>query len=563
MVRQLIGSITAKWRNHMFWKHENNETSFMTEKEFRGYMNDYDVEPDPPAFTVKDGMSEEFITDDAHYSKNIILSQNFRRPINSKKLIGNNNVLIVGGPGTGKTSTVIKPNILQMNSSYVIDAGTGAEYLGSLGKTLYEHGYKIKVLNFMDPDNSCCYNPFNYLKNEDDVLRLVQCFIDNTIKSKGGGDNQFFVDAEKLLYSACIFYLRDFCQNDMYKNFAGVMSMINSSSVNENDPSAKSPLDELFDKLPKSSLAWRYYKAFKQASGKTLKSIIISCLTRLQLMLTPGLQKIMSTDEIDMVDIGQRKTALFIVRNDDDDVSGVVSSILYKQLLSVLYESGEKAHSLGKSIQLPVHVCLITDNTLPGIYEYPSWLSTMRKYNISAMITVQNISQLEKKYGENWKTLVGNCSTIVFLGTRSSGTAKYFSGLLKRRKSIKTQSKNQDFMTSEEIMAMDPSECIVFSQNTNPFKDKKYIYEDHPFYPETADCDPNNAFYFIRSNLSNDNKYAFKSLELNLLPKSIHYFTDKENFVISMIKNGDLSAEKGAFYLKINLSEMKHLLEIN
>lgn len=350
--------------NQKRYHHNANEVAgtggFMDKKEMAAYAAKY-IQKDPPPITKGLPVAYDEKNDKKMYAQNIILSQNFRRPVNSRKLIGNNNVMVVGAAGTGKSRYIMKPNVAQMNASYVITDPSG-EMIFSLGKLLKDHGYKIKIFNISDMKHSNCYNPLSYIRDEAGVKMLIECLINNTTKGEAGGDNQFFVDAEQLLYSACIFYLKDFCYDDSKKNFAGVMSMINASSVNELDPSAKSPLDNLFEQLPKNSLAWKYYKAFKQAAGKTLKSIIISCVTRLQPFLIPQVVNLTKTDDLHLERMGEEKTALFIITPQADRTYSFLASMLYHQLFETLYFTAEKkkAQTGDERLKIPV-ICMMDE----------------------------------------------------------------------------------------------------------------------------------------------------------------------------------------------------------
>ena len=471
---------------------------FMPQKELKAYNQQY---------ILIDGIKsiDDFST--------MIMSDKFRRPIDSRILIGNNNVMVVGAAGTGKSRYLIKPNILQLNASYVITDPSG-EMIFSMGNVLKENGYKIKIFNISDMRHSNCYNPLHYIRDEAGVNMLIKCFIANTTQGEAGGDNQFFVDAERLLYSACIFYLIDFCHDESRKNFASVMNMINASSVNENDPSAKSPLDKLFDSLPQNSLAWKYYKAFKQAAGKTLKSIIISCVTRLQPFMTPQVVNLTKTDTLELEKIGDEKTALFIITPQADRTYSFLASMLYSQFFETLYYKGEQQKAAGGDERMKVPVrCLMDEFANIGeVPEFPSKLSTMRKYNISATIILQDIAQIEAMYKDNWKTLVGNCSTFIFLGTQEINTLKYFSEML-GKKTIRNRSNSisnggkggssksfqqtgREVMTPDELGRMDSKECIVFTQNMRPVYDAKYRYERHPRYDLTADADNSRGFQY-------------------------------------------------------------------
>lgn len=480
---------------------------FMTEDEFREYKKKYifpepDPIPGPVAFDPKH--------DSEMYSWNMPMSQHFSRPIRGVRIPGNSNVLVIGGSGAGKSRFFIKPNMLQMNSSFVVTDPSG-EMIYAIGNVLKNHGYKIKIFNISDMAHSNCYNPFRYIRDDAGVKMLVECLINNTTKGEGGGDNQFFVDAEKLLYMACIFYLRDFSQDVTRQNFASVMEMINSSQVNENDPNFESPLDKLFKDLPHSSLAWKYYTSFKQAAGKTLKSIIISCTTRLQPFLLPSVVNLTSTDELDLKSMGYEKTALFIITPQADRSFSFLASMLYSQLFETLYNEGEELKAKTGDERLPVNVrCLMDEFANIGeVPEFPSKLATMRKYNISATVVIQDITQLEAMYKDEWHTLVSNCSTLVFLGTTENDTLKMMSEKL-GKKTIRTRSNSEqksgssksynitgrEVMSPAELGLLPTDECIVYTQSIRPVRDKKYEYTQHPYYSQTGDASSENAFHY-------------------------------------------------------------------
>ncbi len=504
---------------------------FMDEETFNDYKAKYiSKDPEPILDVSKIEVEDDYEKEKEKYSKNMIMTNEFCRPINSRELIGNSNVLVVGGAGSGKSRFFIKPNILQMNASYVITDPSG-EMINSVGKTLVDHGYKIKVFNISDMAHSNTYNPFAYIRDEAGVNMVISCLIDNTTKGEVGGDNQFFVDAEKLLYSACIFYLKDFCDDINRKNFAGVMTLINASSVNENNADAKSDLDELFDKLPKSSLAWKFYKSFKQAAGKTLKSIIISCTTRLQPFLTPQVINLTRTDNLELGKIGDEKTALFIITPQADRTYAFLASMLYTQLFETLYYKGEQQLANGGSEQMKIPVrCLMDEFANIGtVPNFPSKLSTMRKYNISAAVVLQDISQIETMYkGTEWQTLVGNCSSILFLGSPEPNTQKYFSEML-GKKTIRTKSTGEskgksgsfssnfqytsrEVMTPDELGRLPSDECILITQNLRPYKGKKYKYENHPYYKTTSDYNSDNAFEYKKYSVFDNSKNNYRGL---------------------------------------------------
>lgn len=495
---------------------------FMTKKEMEAYAKEY-ILSDPPVISKNLPVPYDPDHDKDRYSKNMIMSKHFCRPIDERKMDGNNNVLVVGAAGTGKSRFVVKPNILQMNASYVITDPSG-EMIYSVGKVLKDHGYKIKIFNISDMEHSNCYNPLEYIRDEAGVKMLTECLIRNTQKGDGGGDNQFFTDAEQLLYSACIFYLRDHNPDQRWVNFAGVMHLINSfenpveqnakKGKNQTEAQKKKGIDKLFNDLPKTSLAWKYYQAFKKAADKTLSSILISCTTRLQPFLIPQVINLTSSDELDLANFGNEKTALFIITPQADRTYSFLASMLYHQLFETLYYVGERQKQMTGSEQLKIPVRCVMDEfaNIGEVPDFPSRLSTMRKYNISATVILQNISQIEAMYKDDWKTLVGNCSSIIFLGSSEPEVLKYFSealgkmtirsrsaGLTNGGKSNASQNFSptaREVMTAEELGRLPNGECIVLTQGMRPVRDEKYEYKDHLYFDQTADKDEANAFIY-------------------------------------------------------------------
>ena len=289
----------------------------------------------------------------------MILGQTARRPNNSRLMIGNNNIAVIGGAGTGKSRFVIKPNLLTLNSSFVITDPSG-EIINSLGKVLNEHGYKIKIFNISDMEHSNCYNPFDYIRDDAGVRMVVECFINNTSNKEGGGE-EFWVNAEKLLFSAIIFYLRDFENDYSKKNFSTLVNMVNMATVDEDNPNTKSELDEMFEKIDQKSLAAQYYRGFKKGAGKTLKSIVISCIARLQPFMTPQVQHLTQMDQMELEKLGDEKTALFIITPQADRTYSFLASMLYSQMFETLYYKGEKQKAEGKSEQLKIPVRCLMD----------------------------------------------------------------------------------------------------------------------------------------------------------------------------------------------------------
>lgn len=471
------------------------------EKKSEDNTNTKDETQDEYIDGVQDPITKKINT---NASMNMIASQNMKHSINDFFTHQNNNYAIFGGAGTGKSRSIIKPNILQMNASYVITDPSG-ELLVSTGKVLEENGYKIKIFNLSDMTHSNCYNPLNYIRNEAGVNMMIDCFIKNTGGDDMNGDGKFFVDAEKLLYSACIFYLLYHCDDYSKKNMSTVLAMVNSSAVDEQNPNSKSPLDQLFDGLPKNSLAWKYYKAFKQAAGRTLKSIIISCVTRLQPFMAPQVANLTSLDTIDLGSIGDEKTALFIITPQADRTYSFLASMMYAQLFETLYFKGEqqKLKTNSERLKYPVR-CLMDEFANIGVIpDFPSKVSTMRKYNISVTIVLQDKAQLEAMYEKEWRTLIANCDSIIYLGSSEIDTLKYFSEKLgnmtitqrnsgrsygaRGGSNLSFQQTKREVMTAEEIGRLPNDECLVFTRGYRPARDKKYDYTKHKLYKLTAD----------------------------------------------------------------------------
>lgn len=454
---------------------------------------------------------------------NMILGQGIKRSVFTKKTERNNNMLIIGGSGTKKTYGYIKPNILQMNGSFVVTDPSG-EIVRSLGNVLKDRGYRIRIFNIVDMCSSNTYNPFEYIREESDVLNMVDCFIRNTTNKDEGKGEKFWTDSEKLLYSACIFYLRDHCSDHRKKNFASVFNMINASSNDESGNSREeSDLDRLFLNCPKESLAYRYYRAFKQSPAKTRMGIIISCLTRLQPFMMKDVISLTSSDNLGLDRLGDEKTALFIITpQTDNNPYYFLVSMLYSQLFDTLYYRGmHKGIETGdEALTYPVF-CLMDEfaniGTIPG---FPSKLSTMRKYSISASIVIQDLSQLKTMYKDEYETLIANCDGLLFLGTSAQETLKYISDRLGfmtvtaksrgRTKGAKSgtsgtwQQTKREVMPPEEIGRMSNDACLIFTRGERPICTKKYLGKMHPLWKETGG---NNLFQFTKMKIY-DNSHA-------------------------------------------------------
>ena len=370
---------------------------------------------------------------DPVFENNVILTQTERLTMSSRpkqpKYARNKNVLVIGGSGSGKTRFFVKPNLMQMHSSYVVTDPKGT-VLVECGKMLAHGGYRIKVLNTINFKKSMHYNPFVYLRSEKDILKLVNTIIANT---KGDGEKSaedFWVKAEKLYYTALIGYIW-YEAPDEEKNFTTLLDMINASEAREDDEDFKNPVDLMFDRLEEKDpehFALKQYKKYKLAAGKTAKSILISCGARLAPFDIKELRDLMDTDEMELDTIGDRKTALFVIISDTDDTFNFVVSILYTQLFNLLCDKADDEYG-GR---LPVHVrCLLDEFANIGqIPKFEKLIATIRSREISASIILQSQSQLKAIYKDNADTIVGNCDTTLFLGGKEKTTLKEISEIL-------------------------------------------------------------------------------------------------------------------------------------
>ena len=370
---------------------------------------------------------------DPVFQNNVLLTQTERLTMNSRpkqpKYARNKNILVIGGSGSGKTRFFVKPNLMQMHSSYVVTDPKGT-VLVECGRLLHRGGYRIKVLNTINFKKSMKYNPFAYLRSEKDILKLVNTIIANT---KGDGEKSgedFWVKAEKLYYTALIGYIWYEAPEDE-KNFTTLLEMINASEAREDDEDFQNPVDLMFERLEEKDpehFAVKQYKKYKLAAGKTAKSILISCGARLAPFDIKELRELMETDEMELDTIGDRKTALFVIISDTDDTFNFVVSILYTQLFNLLCDKADDEYG-GR---LPVHVrCLLDEFANIGqIPKFEKLIATIRSREISASIILQSQSQLKAIYKDNADTIVGNCDTTLFLGGKEKTTLKEISEIL-------------------------------------------------------------------------------------------------------------------------------------
>ena len=450
---------------------------------------------------------------DEKFENNILLTQTERLTMNGRpanpKYARNKNVLVIGGSGSGKTRFYVKPNLMQMHSSYCVTDPKGTIVL-ECGKMLEDNGYEIKILNTINFKKSMKYNPFAYLRSEKDILKLVQTIIANT---KGEGEKageDFWVKAEKLYYTALIGYIFYEAPREE-KNFATLLDMIDASEVREDDETYMNPIDRLFEALEKKEpthFAVKQYKKYKLAAGKTAKSILISCGARLAPFDIKELRDLMSEDELELDTLGDRKTALFVIISDTDDTFNFVVSIMYSQLFNLLCDKADDVYG-GR---LPVHVrCLLDEFANIGLIpKFEKLIATIRSREISASIILQAQSQLKAIYKDNADTIVGNCDSTLFLGGKEKTTLKELSETLGKEtidlyNTSETRSNQKSFglnyqktgkelMSQDEITVMDGGKCIFQLRGVRPFLSDKFDITKHKNYKLLEDYDKKNLF---------------------------------------------------------------------
>ena len=445
------------------------------------------------------------------FSENILLSETERLTLGKiadpEKRNVNLNVLVIGGSGSGKTRYHIKPNLLQMNASYLCSDPKGT-LIEEVGYALVRGGYKIKLLNTIDFSCSMHYNPFVYLHSETDILTLVTVIMSNTQGEAKGGDD-FWQKAEALLYQALIAYIYYEAPAEE-KNMNTMLDMLNACECREDDENFKSAVDLLFEQLEKrdpNHFAVRQYRKFKMAAGKTLKSILISCGARLAPFDIAAVREMMAYDELELEKLGDEKTALFAVVSDTDPTFNFISAMMYSQTFNVLCDRALKVYH-GR---LPIHVtCLFDEFANQKIPNWEHLVSVIRSRNISAHIVLQTYSQLKGMYKENAETVAGCCSTMLFLGGKEESSLKMVSELLgketidtmnesdsrgaQRTYGLNYQKLGKQLMSIDELAVMPSNRCIVQVQGVRPFYYRKYDLIKHPQYKYTADANQKYLF---------------------------------------------------------------------
>ena len=446
------------------------------------------------------------------FEDNIILTKTERLMMSNRppdpKNARNKNVLVVGGPGSGKTRFWLKPNLLQCHSSYVVTDPKGSIVV-ECGNALLKNGYKLKILNTINFKKSMHYNPFAYVHSEKDILKLVTTLMTNT-KGEGSGGDPFWEKSERLLLTALIAYLHYEAPVEE-QNFATLLEMLNTMQVLEDDEEYQSPVDILFQQLEEKEpdhFAVKQYRKYKLAAGKTAKSILISCGARLAPFDIKELRDLMSYDELELDTLGDRKTALFLIMSDTDSTFNFVIAMLQSQLFNLLCDKADDEYG-GK---LPVHVrCLLDEFANIGqIPKFEKLIATIRSREISASIILQSQSQLKAIYKDNADTIVGNCDTTLFLGGKEKTTLKEISEILGKETidsfntsetrgrelshGLNYQKLGKQLMTEDEIAVMDGGKCILQLRGVRPFFSDKFDITKHPKYKYLSDADPKNAF---------------------------------------------------------------------
>ena len=449
---------------------------------------------------------------DPKFENNVILTRTERLMMSNRpkdpKTARNKNVLVVGGSGSGKTRFFIKPNLMQLHSSYVVTDPKGSIAV-ECGKLMLRNGYKVKIFNSINFKKSHHYNPFAYIHSEKDILKLVTTLIANT-KGDGKSGDDFWQKAETLLYTALIGYIH-YEAPEEEQNFATLIEFINAMEVREDDETFENNVDLAFKELASrepNHFAVRQYKKYKLAAGKTAKSINISCGARLAPFDIQELREITMYDELELDTLGDRKTALFLIMSDTDSTFNFLISMIYSQLFNLLCEKADDVYG-GR---LPVHVrCLIDECANIGqIPNLEKLMATIRSREISACLVLQAQSQLKALYKDNADTIIGNCDSSIFLGGKEPGTLKELNQALGKETidtfntgesrgrevshSLNYQKLGKDLATIDELAVMDGGKCILQLRGVRPFLSNKYDLTKHPLYRYTADYDKKYAF---------------------------------------------------------------------
>lgn len=452
------------------------------------------------------------------YSQNILLTQNFRISLDTHKHRRCLNILVVGGSGAGKSRGFALPNIMQCCCSMVI-TDPKAELLRKTGGLLEKKGYEVRVFDLINPDTSFCYNPFEYVHDDKDVLRLISNLIQNTTPKGSQSSDPFWEKSETALLQALMLYLLHEAPPEE-QNFAMIMEMLGSAQVKEEDEDYESPLDILFDRLEMrdpDSIAVKQYHIYKQAAGKTAKSILISVGVRLAAFNLPQIAKLTNTDELDLSSMGERKVALFCCIPDADTSLNYLVGMIYSQLFQTLYYMADRVH--GGALPVPVN-CIMDEFpnvSLPN--EFEKILATCRSRSIYCSIIIQNMSQLKALFKDSWESLVGNCDEFLYLGGNEKETHKYVSELLGKETidtntygqtkgksgsySTNFQQSGRELLQPDEVRMLDNQNALLFIRGERPILDAKYDLMKHPNIRYTEDGGA-GSFNYAKAPLAHD-----------------------------------------------------------
>ena len=452
------------------------------------------------------------------YSQNILLTQNFRISLDTHEHRRCLNILVVGGSGAGKSRGFALPNIMQCCCSMVI-TDPKAELLRKTGGLLEKKGYEVRVFDLINPDTSFCYNPFEYVHDDKDVLRLISNLIQNTTPKGSQSSDPFWEKSETALLQALMLYLLHEAPPEE-QNFAMIMEMLGSAQVKEEDEDYESPLDILFDRLEMrepDSIAVKQYHIYKQAAGKTAKSILISVGVRLAAFNLPQISKLTNTDELDLSSMGEKKVALFCCIPDADTSLNYLVGMIYSQLFQTLYYMADRVH--GGALPVPVN-CIMDEFpnvSLPN--EFEKILATCRSRSIYCSIIIQNMSQLKALFKDSWESLVGNCDEFLYLGGNEKETHKYVSELLGKETidtntygqtkgksgsySTNFQQSGRELLQPDEVRMLDNQNALLFIRGERPILDAKYDLMKHPNirYTEDGGAGP---FNYAKAPLAHD-----------------------------------------------------------
>lgn len=481
---------------------------------------------------------------DEVFENNVILTETEGLRMSGRpkepKYARNKNILVIGGSGSGKTRFFVKPNLMQMHSSYVVTDPKGTVLI-ECGKLLADNDYKIKVFNTINFKKSMHYNPIAYIRSEKDILKLVNTIIMNTKGEGQQASEDFWVKAERLLYQAYLGFIYYECVEEE-RNFMTLIEMINASETREEDENFKNRIDFLFEELEARKpehFAVKQYKKYKLAAGKTAKSILISCGARLAPFDIEELREIMSYDELELDTIGEKKTAFFVIISDTDATFNFVVSILYSQLFNLLCDKADDEY--GGRLPIPVRCLLDEFSNIGQIPQFEKLIATIRSREISASIILQSKSQLKALYKDHADTIEGNCDSTLFLGGKEKTTLKEMAEMLGKETidlyntsdtrgntpsyGTNYQKTGKELMSQDELAVMDGGKCILQLRGVRPFFSNKYDITKHKQYKKLSDYDKKNAFdieNYLKRRLVLKKNQSIEAYDMGELSKTLY-----------------------------------------